>query len=154
MVVYIIHTSIFTPPVFSTLTGKHQMLQQYWYLQQQRYSQTRTCSRQRKKERIQKRRVQRHGRVIHTAWNHPSLTNGYTGGLLPCVHVQPLQHRAEVTISKSFSPLLIYFMYLLQSVYKLNAKYTGTGNITLSGGYMTLARYLSVQEMRNINQNQ
>lgn len=57
-------------------------------------------------------------------------------------------------VSKSFSPLLIYFMYLLQSVYKLNGKYMGTGTITLSGGYMTLARYLSVQEMRNINQNQ
>lgn len=107
MVFYIIHTSIFALPALSTLTGRHQMLQQYWYLQQQRHWQTRTCSQQSKEQCIQKSTVKRSSGVIPRARGASFPANGYSGGVLPCVQMQPVQQCAEIIVSKSFFMLLL-----------------------------------------------
>lgn len=138
MVAYTIHTSILALPVFSTLTGKCQ----------QCCSNIDICNSKaiRKQEPAPSRGkadIFRRGQWRGTAekspqhGNHPSLTNGYTGGLLPVNH-------AEVVVSKSFSPLLyflLYFKYLLVLVYWSDGKHMRAGSITSSGGYRTLAHY-------------
>lgn len=142
MVVYIIHTSIFALPALSTLTGRHQMLQQYWYLQQQRHWQTRTCSQQSKEQCIQKSTVKRSSGVIPRARGASFPANGYSGGVLPCVQMQPAQQCAEIIVSKSF------FTYFLWLVNNLTASTWGQ-RLSCCLGMIWRFLTLSVQEPRN-----